>query len=71
MSIKAFFFGIVASFMAYCILADEFINNVFGTILFMAVVVGNMFYLLLGIFPFIQIIPSVKLDFWYLWSSRL
>lgn len=48
LSIKALLFGIVSGFLAFSMVSDEFVNNVFTCILITSVVSGNMFVLLVG-----------------------
>lgn len=44
---KAFLFGVVASFLGFSIIQDEFVNNIFGQILITSVISANLFVLLI------------------------
>jgi hypothetical protein len=60
LSAKAFIFGVVTSFLAFSMIADDFVSNIFGLIFINAVICSNLFVLLIGTPPLTQITPRTS-----------
>lgn len=65
LSAKAFVFGIITAFLGFSIIQDEFVTNIFGMVLILSVISGNLFVLLIGTFLSIQTTPKKR----KVWSS--
>ena len=46
--IKSMIFGILTSFLSFCMIQTSFINNIYTMILINSVVAGNLYILILG-----------------------
>jgi biotin transporter BioY len=60
MHINSLAFGIVCSFFAYAIEYDEFVTNIFTTVLIASVIAGNLIILYLGTVSLSQTTPAAK-----------